>query len=131
MGNCFTSNQVIVSRDEIKHHHEQQIEAGRSFPTQGRQVESSEKRKMVRFKLRDEDKKDNGGGCGGGGGMRIRVVVTKEELKQILSHKNKDFKFSSMEQLARVVRLREMRIHEAEGINGSWKPALESIPEDH
>lgn len=124
MGNCLTSNQV-VSHDEINHHHEQRVELEAS----GR-VESSRKRKLVKFKLREEDKKENGST---GGGMRIRVVVTKEELKQILSQRNKDLKLSCVEQLAKAVRLREMmRIHEAVGSsNGSWKPALESIPEDH
>lgn len=66
--------------------------------------------------------------------LRLKVVVTQEELKQILNYK-KDFKYSSVEQLVTAMKLRRRSICEVgtdeDGINSNWRPALESIPEDH
>lgn len=93
------------------------------------------KRKMVRFKQCEESNVDkNGRRESKGGAVRIRVVVTKEELKQILNY-GKDSKYPSVENLVSAMRLRDRRIHDVGtidgGINSSWKPDLESIPEDH
>ncbi|KAJ0053566.1 hypothetical protein Pint_02044 [Pistacia integerrima] len=65
--------------------------------------------------------------------LRIKVVVTQEELKQILNY-NKDFKYSSVEQLVTAMKLRRQSICEVgtnnDRMNNNWRPALESIPED-
>ncbi|OMO75495.1 hypothetical protein CCACVL1_16156 [Corchorus capsularis] len=88
------------------------------------------KKKMVRFKLNEENQGDSKNGV-----VRIRLVVTQKELKQILSCR-KDLKQqnSSMEQLIKVMKLRGIRVsdddHE-DGFHGGWRPALESIPEEH
>ncbi|KAJ0113007.1 hypothetical protein Patl1_02035 [Pistacia atlantica] len=65
--------------------------------------------------------------------LRIKVLVTQEELKQILNY-NKDFKYSSVEQLVTAMKLRRPSICEVgtnhDRMNSNWRPALESIPED-
>ena len=68
------------------------------------------------------------------GAMRISLVVTKEELKRMLRDRNEnDSQQTSLEQLLSNMVLRDKRVFEVEknarGIN-SWRPALESIPED-
>lgn len=68
------------------------------------------------------------------GVVRIRVLVTKEELKRILSGSGLG------DDLLSAVRLRSMSVVVSGGGSGDddgdvggkcWRPALESIPEDH
>lgn len=72
--------------------------------------------------------------------VRIKVVVTREELEQIMNCSKGDnyLKESSVEKLVTAMKLRGRRIHEVgtkdnnyERSSSSWRPALESIPEDH
>ncbi|EOY01467.1 Uncharacterized protein TCM_011341 [Theobroma cacao] len=92
---------------------------------------------MVRFKLNEESNADRGRQAESKDGVvRIRLVVTQKELKQILSSR-KDLKHTSAEGLIRVMKLRGIRISEGgrtsddDGFHGGWRPALESIPEEH
>ncbi|KAK7324794.1 hypothetical protein VNO77_28640 [Canavalia gladiata] len=70
------------------------------------------------------------------GPVRIRLVVTKQELKRILRNKTEnenDAQYTSLEQLLSDMKLREKRVFEIEEKGrsiSSWRPALESIPED-
>ncbi|CAH8261341.1 unnamed protein product [Arabidopsis lyrata] len=67
--------------------------------------------------------------------IRIKVVVTKKELRQILGHKNG---INSIEQLVHVLKDSGRNISRAnyeedekEEGNENWRPSLESIPESH
>ncbi|KAA8524631.1 hypothetical protein F0562_011054 [Nyssa sinensis] len=90
------------------------------------------KKKMVKFKLSKEDdvgRKNHGDSKSGV--VRIRVVVTQRELNQIL---NNESKYSSVDQLLRAMKSRSTKVSQVRasdgGMNGNWRPALESIPED-
>lgn len=112
-------------------------------------------RKSVRFKVvendddDDEEKKEEEGKemmKKKGHVVRIRVVVTQEELKQILNGK---LDFSSKEELLRKIKsastssISNKRCLYEDGSNfsygkmscssssTSWRPVLESIPEDY
>ncbi|CAA7043888.1 unnamed protein product [Microthlaspi erraticum] len=66
--------------------------------------------------------------------VRIKVVVTKEELRQILGHKKG---FSSIQHLVHVLKdsgRNISRVYEEEEVElggENWRPTLESIPENH
>ncbi|CAN1124168.1 hypothetical protein LINPERPRIM_LOCUS3611 [Linum perenne] len=64
--------------------------------------------------------------------VRIRVMVTKRELKEIMMQHGNELK---LEQIVMAVKCRENREEEEEeGVgngNGGWRPTLDSIPEDH
>uniref|UniRef100_A0A5B7A6T3 Uncharacterized protein n=1 Tax=Davidia involucrata TaxID=16924 RepID=A0A5B7A6T3_DAVIN len=137
MGNCITTN-IIVDQNEKE---EPRREAESIKET--RSVTSSElgsarpanggKKKMVRFKLCKEDGVGREShGDSKSGVVRIRVVVTRRELNQIL---NNESNYSSVEQLLSAMKLRSRKVSQVRindgGMNGNWRPALESIPEDH
>lgn len=65
------------------------------------------------------------------GAVRIRVLVTQQELKQLINNNGG----SSLEELLCALRLRSRCSVSLEGWkedngNGNWRPDLESIPED-
>ncbi|KAL1197483.1 hypothetical protein V5N11_012062 [Cardamine amara subsp. amara] len=66
--------------------------------------------------------------------VRIKVVVTKEELRQILGHKKG---INSIQHLLHVLKDRGRNINrvygedEEEEGDENWRPSLESIPENH
>lgn len=85
-------------------------------------------KKVVRFQLREDEISG-----GGGGVLRIKVVVSQKELKQIL--KDRESNSSTLEELLAELKMKGRTISDAradkeEDENGSWRPALESIPED-
>ncbi|GAV91120.1 DUF4228 domain-containing protein [Cephalotus follicularis] len=139
MGNCLTSNCKIVAQEEINHEPSSELDESNQtiqlapYPT--KRTCGNEK-KMVRFKLEDERNVDRERhGKSKDEVVRIRVVVTKKELKHILSYK-KDFKCSSVEELVTAIKLSGRLISHVnetreEDVNDAWRPALESIPEDH
>lgn len=89
-------------------------------------------KKKARFKIHDDRGARGSHGNSTSGTRRIRLVVTKEELKMMVSYKN-DAQHTSLAQLLSYMKLREKRLSEAEehdGAMNSWRPALESIPED-
>ncbi|KAF8046704.1 hypothetical protein N665_3498s0002 [Sinapis alba] len=63
--------------------------------------------------------------------VRIKVVVTKGELRQILDHKKG---INSIQHLAHVLKdsgRNISRAYEEEEQDENWRPTLESIPEYH
>ncbi|PON68729.1 hypothetical protein PanWU01x14_093360 [Parasponia andersonii] len=153
MGNCLRKNNKILGEDVDEQESPRKLaeqavalEQNTSTSTSHSKPEDlkdAEKKNRVRFKLQDlEEKRTIGGGRGlndphgdsKSGVVRIRLVVTQEELKQILNYKkNNDSKFSSVEQLLNEIKLRgSSSVFEVENKSdrGSWSPALETIPED-
>lgn len=144
MGNCLTSNNKILAENDEEEGTQGrcQAEAMKATNLGGAEIKKKKVKKVVRFKL---DEENNNGDRGNelddqskNGVVRIRVVVSQEELKQILSSR-KDLKQSSMEQLVRIMK---SRVSEAagrrrsgndndDGFHGAWRPELESIPEEH
>ncbi|XP_011047269.1 PREDICTED: uncharacterized protein LOC105141672 [Populus euphratica] len=145
MGNCFASSKIVSENamfDQQSNEADQMIEkTTRPFVPLAK-IERGGKAKMVRFRLNEEVNVDKDGDLGdetaskGGGAVRIRVVVTKEELKQILNFRE-NINYSSVEQLVSALRLRERSRPDEGGTStdgrimcGGWKPLLGSIPED-
>ncbi|KAJ0229815.1 Uncharacterized protein HA466_0312970 [Hirschfeldia incana] len=63
--------------------------------------------------------------------VRIKVMVTKGELRRILDHKNG---INSIQHLAHVLKdsgRNISRAYEEEEQDEYWRPTLESIPENH
>ncbi|CAN4103484.1 unnamed protein product [Withania somnifera] len=141
MGNCMRSSRahVVVHHDEEKTVEEMAQKA----------KEQSIRRKSVRFRVVDDDEKKEEKGkqmMMKKGVVRIRVVVTQEELKQIL---NGQLDFSSKDEFLRRIKTasrgastrsnnrRLLRKDESFSIgkmkssSTSWRHVLESIPEDH
>lgn len=138
MGNCLRKNQVSSAQDEgeeVERVEKINVKAPSSLPNKvvkARREDSMKKK--VRFKVQD----GRGGNSSTSGAMRIRLVVTKEELKRVLSNnknENGADQHISLEQLLSDMRLREKSVSKIEesdhgSLNSCWRPALESIPED-
>lgn len=138
MGNCLRKNQVSSAQDEgeeVERVEKINVKAPSSLPNKvvkARREDSMKKK--VRFKVQD----GRGGNSSTSGAMRIRLVVTKEELKRVLSNnknENGADQHISLEQLLSDMRLREKSVSKIEGsdhgsLNSCWRPALESIAED-
>ncbi|KAF8043063.1 hypothetical protein BT93_A1417 [Corymbia citriodora subsp. variegata] len=137
MGNCSVSNKVIARdlEDEVS-----QSELEPAIRVDGGNNNRNEKtKKSVSFQLKEDDNdavRDNrpciSDSCESGV-LRVRVLVTKEELKQMLKH-TQDHKFSSVEQLLRALKLRNRSISQVRmgnrGFDGNnQRLHLESIPE--
>ncbi|AES67240.1 hypothetical protein MtrunA17_Chr2g0322651 [Medicago truncatula] len=131
MGNCIRKNQISSAQyenEEIK-----KVEKMKA-PKSSRREDSLKKK--VRFKIQDGNK-GNDGNSSTSGIMRIKLVVSKEELKRVLSNKNIEngVKNTSLEELLKDMKLKEKSVSRVEEIDDggldSWKPALDSIPEDH
>ncbi|WMV39031.1 hypothetical protein MTR67_032416 [Solanum verrucosum] len=149
MGNCMRISRahVVVHDDEEKRVEELAQKAKE-------QSNDNKRRKSVRFKVvDDEEKKEEEGKemmMKKGHVVRIRVVVTQEELKQILNGK---LNFSSKDEFLRKIKSasrsssnnNKRRLYE-DGSNfsygkvscsssssrgTSWRPVLESIQEEH
>lgn len=158
MGNCLRSNNKLLGEDineqESRREFAQAVvlkqtraissSTTTSSPSKLEDLKECKKKNKVRFRLQEDEQEDIIGGGGGGlndplgdsknGVVRIRLVVTQEELKQILNYKkNKDS--SSVQQLLSEIRLRGrtsvLEVESKSDHHGSWSPALESIPEDH
>lgn len=86
-------------------------------------------KKVVRFNLQEEeeDQEDrNSGDDSGAGVLRIKVVISQKELKEIL--KNRENNSCSLEELIEELKVKGRATTVSDEI-GSWKPALECIPE--
>lgn len=139
MGNCLISNNKVSAQDHDKHESDKEAEAIQHTIT----PIMSSKKKTVRFKLQ-EDEDDSSRVIKNGthddesnsGVVRIRLVVTQQELKQLLNYKNDSVSNrSSVEQLLSALKSRSGRRISADQIgtsttDESWRPVLESIPED-
>lgn len=157
MGNCVTTGNYNrdVAKNGIVTEENVPPETGITKVCFGHDVrEKKMKKKTVRFKLGEGDgggeeeevagapRSDNDADGGDKerrkGVVRIKVVMTQDELRQMLNDiKDMDDDNSSCsleECLTNVMKLRGGRIsHEVvnfEGVNSNWRPALESIPED-
>lgn len=146
MGNCLASSKIVSQNamfEQQGNGADQMIEKTTRPFVPSTKIERGGKAKMVRFRLNEEVNVDKDGDLGdetaskGGGAVRIRVVVTREELKQILNFR-KNINYSSVEQLVSALRLRERSRPDEGGAStdggimcGSWKPRLGSIPEEH
>ncbi|KAI3412685.1 uncharacterized protein J3R85_017023 [Psidium guajava] len=137
MGNCLVGNKVVA------HDHEDEAPESRLEPAirvDGGKNKKEKVKKSVSFKLKEEDDdevfRDNrprDGDSSESAVLRVRVVVTREELKQILKY-TQDHKFSSAEQLLSALKLRNRSVSEARiGDRGfdsnNRRLHLESIPE--
>jgi hypothetical protein len=130
MGICLSNTNMLLQAEKA----EEVVEQTESFAADDDGKKKKKKKKMVRFKLQEDDstvgrgRSDDRGDSGSTGVVRIRVVVTLEELKQLLDCKD-SFKQSSVEQLVSAMKLRGRRVS-ADQVDDGWRPALESIPED-
>ncbi|XP_054794894.1 uncharacterized protein LOC129312439 [Prosopis cineraria] len=143
MGNCLIRNNQISAHDDDIYDDavvEQMKTSDSSFksePAAAMHEESMKKKKKhkkVSFELQNKDEERNGKQIRSrSGSVRIRLVVTQEELKRILSSEN-DTQQTSLEQLLSSVKLGGSRICEVtgddDGAMNAWRPALDSIPED-
>jgi hypothetical protein len=151
MGNCLTSSKIVSQNAKL----EQQSEADQELMIEetttslvSSKIERPKhaeggKARTVRLGLDEEVNVGKDGEMGetttskGGGAVRIRVLVTREELKQILDFR-KNINYPSVEQMIGALRLRERRTDQAgESRDGgvimsssSWKPVLGSITEE-
>ncbi|GMJ13407.1 hypothetical protein HRI_005009900 [Hibiscus trionum] len=126
MGNCFTTNKTVYSNEATKDIGNVTV----SEESDGLNTKMKKKKKVESFRSGKRGESKNGV-------VRIRLVVTQEELKQIIMSSGKDLKQPSMEQMMRVLKLRGVRVSEEDGrrtrdgeFHGGWRPALESIPEE-
>ena len=118
MGNCLRRNRISSAQEhEAKAVEEMKMKMKLSAKTKS---EPAPRRKESnKFKAKEN---------GRSGAIRIKVVVTREELKRILSYE-KDSQKTTLEQLLSAMKLRGRG--EYEGDTNTWRPSLESIPEDH
>ncbi|PRQ52789.1 hypothetical protein RchiOBHm_Chr2g0159311 [Rosa chinensis] len=142
MGNCMMRSNSKVSAQDHDRHEPAEKEVEAIQPT-GTPMSWKKEKKTVRFNL-PEDEDDGGRGIKNGthdesksGAVRIRLVVTQEELKQLLNYKNDSISNrSSVEQLLSSLKSRSGRRVSADQIgkhtttDESWRPVLESISED-
>ncbi|KAI6697512.1 hypothetical protein NL676_017631 [Syzygium grande] len=136
MGNCLVSNKVIAQdiADEVL-----QSKLEPAIRVDGGKNKNEKIKKSVSFKLKEDgdevvrENRPRHGDYRESGVLRVRVLVTKEELRQILKH-TQDHKFSSVEQLLNALQLRNRSISEVRigdrGFDGNnQRLRLESIPE--
>ncbi|OIT00938.1 hypothetical protein A4A49_14348 [Nicotiana attenuata] len=135
MGNCMKNSKAdILVQDKEK------VETPIEEAQKAKEQSINKRRKSV--SIRVDDDKEEGQEMKRKGVVRIRVVVTQEELKQIL---NGQFNYSSAHEFLRKIkseskgrRIRSRRrrlfqdgFSEKMRSNTSWRPTLECIPEDH
>jgi hypothetical protein len=130
MGNCLRKNQISSSQD-----HENEEITKRVEKMKRTRREDSLKKK-VRFKVQYGNKSDYDGNSSTNGILRIRLVVSKEELKRVLSNKNIEngVKNTTLEDLLKDMKLKEKNVSKIEEVDvglNSWRPDLDSIPEDY
>jgi hypothetical protein len=131
MGNCLRKNQISSSQD-----HENEEITKRVEKMKKTRREDNLKKK-VRFKVQDGNKgSDYDGNSSTNGILRIKLVVSKEELKRVLSNKNIEngVKNTTLEELLKDMKLKEKNVSKIEEVDvglNSWRPDLDSIPEDY
>lgn len=150
MGNCLvTNNKVSSEGDNVSYVADEAMKSNVAPSSSSlSSVGSSKDKKRVAFRLHedgedqvDEEKKE----CGDGnpsstknGVLRIKVVVSQEELGQILDFRKDNSQFSSVGQLLGALMLRnrsnvitKVKARNIGHVDKVWKPALESIPEEN
>ncbi|KAK8507999.1 hypothetical protein V6N13_055463 [Hibiscus sabdariffa] len=154
MGNCLTSTKVVAQIDQDEYEYEEPRHGSRlQEPTKEtakvtdkegaaevadaalKKIKNKNKnKKVVRFKLDEESNAESGRTQGESNNVvvRMRFVVSQKELEQILSSGKDLSKCSSMEELVRIMRSRAGNcVSSDQGFHGAWRPALESIAEEH
>ncbi|GMJ04564.1 hypothetical protein HRI_004125600 [Hibiscus trionum] len=151
MGNCLTSTKVAAQIDQEEYDYEDSRRQQEPIKERAKEVITAsdmegaaevgdgalkiiKKKKVVRFKLNEESDGESGRTRreSSNGVVRMRFVVTQKELEQILSSGKDLSKCCSMEELVRVVKSRAGCCDFSdEGFHGGWRPALETIPEEH
>ncbi|XP_058734876.1 uncharacterized protein LOC131606751 [Vicia villosa] len=132
MGNCITNNKILAQDDHESYNNQVKVEKMKTcsslkFEPKPRK---EKKNKKVRFEIQNDEEVDRrSDGNNSRNVRRIRVVMTQEELKKMLSCKD-EYENTTLEQLLGVMRLRGGKICKHDLGVDSWKPALESIPED-
>ncbi|CAI8616160.1 unnamed protein product [Vicia faba] len=135
MGNCITNNKILAQDDHESYNDQAKVEkmktsSSSKFEPRSREEECMKKNKKVRFEIQNDEEVDRrSDGNNSRSVRRIRVVMTQEELKKMLSCKD-EYENTTLEQLLGVMRLRGGKICKHDLGVDSWKPALESIPED-
>lgn len=128
------------SKADFLVHNEEKVETPIEEAQKAKEQSINKRRKSVRFRV--DDDREEGQEMMRKGVVRIRLVVTQEELMQIL---NGQFNYSSADEFLRKIksesrgrRIRSSRrrlLHDgfSEKISSStnWRPTLECIPEDH
>ena len=134
MGNCITRKEEDQKTEQPREAKKvDKTSAGGSANVQSVKTVENRTKKTVRFRLGEEDANNAGGDSKEtkSGVVRIRLVLTQNELSQIL---NGELKHSCAEQLLNMVKSRSTRVSPDGSIdadrNENWLPALESIPED-
>ncbi|KAK7272292.1 hypothetical protein RJT34_28795 [Clitoria ternatea] len=125
MWSCCMRNKEDYGNEEGKKV-EEIIKTCSSLKLEEGGMKKKKKKKKVSFKVQNGNK---GNHCNSTNGpLRIRLVVTKEELKRMLRNKNEDDAppQTSLEELLSDMKLRERKVFDV----NSWRPALESIPEN-
>ncbi|KAK8488929.1 hypothetical protein V6N11_021207 [Hibiscus sabdariffa] len=147
MGNCLTSTKVVAQIDHDEYDYEEPRHGSRRQEPAKETAKVSDKdgadaalkknknkKKVVRFKLDEGSNADSGRtrGESNNGVVRVKFVVSQKELEQILSSGKDLSKCSSMEELVRIMRSRAGNcVSSDQGFHGAWRPALETVPEEH
>ncbi|KAG9454045.1 hypothetical protein H6P81_006949 [Aristolochia fimbriata] len=128
MGNCFMRNGGSVENLERVRTDITTTENEVSTPpSKSAEKAMTGQKKAVSFKVGDGTVNvANNGGLKTTNVVRLRIMVTPQELNQIL----KDNKHGSIEQLVEMIK-RDGRVVARVNSGRGWKPVLESIPEDH
>ncbi|KAI3936739.1 hypothetical protein MKW92_050282 [Papaver armeniacum] len=144
MGNClFNNNCQVEGEEESSIKLEERIKI--------HQYHNQEKNVVkLNFGGINDDDNLKKGSSGVRNVVRVRIIMTQEELSQILRYNNqrdnsslhgdlsKDYTATaghSIEQLLNVMKTRKVKVvskvsRKSETTNCNWKPHLESIPED-
>jgi len=134
MGNCLANNKILAQDDHENYSDEQakvekmKTSSSTKFEASPRKEKCMKKHKKVRFEIQNDEEVDRGSD-GNSRSVRIRVVMTQEELKKMLSSKDENDN-TTLEQLLGIMKLRGGKICKRDLGVCSWRPALESIPED-
>ncbi|XP_015881109.1 uncharacterized protein LOC107417068 [Ziziphus jujuba] len=166
MGNCLvrSSNRVLAEDDDdVLHLHPHRKEEEKAHDVKVKEA-AKRRKKTVSFRLHEEEEEededeihengggvkenpnnnDNGKGDPKSGVVRIKVVLTRQELKQLVmgsempkdNNNNSQPHISCVEELLNVIKSRGRMVSEIKegrpGIknDGSWRPSLESIAEE-
>lgn len=139
MGNCLANNKIIAQDDHENYNDEQakvekkmEMSSSKKFEARPRKERCMKKNKKVSFEIQNDEEVDRGRSDGNNcRSVRIRVVMTQEELKKMLSSsKDENDDNTTLEQLLGVMKLRGGKFCKRDLGVCSWRPALESIPED-
>ncbi|MED6196580.1 hypothetical protein PIB30_048799 [Stylosanthes scabra] len=136
MWSCMRNSKVSAEdTDEKKEPVKKRSSSKPAQREESMKKKKKKKVKKVRFEISDDRGENGNDGDCTSGTRRIRLVVTKEELRRMVMEKDAQ-QYASLEQLLKDMKMREKRKseveeeHDDDGGMNSWRPGLESIPED-